>query len=76
MKSTRKQTPGFGPENEKVRSPKIVRSLGRMYILEVDAERRRLAWSATSCTVGLSLVRRTAASVHEMHQQTQLELNP
>jgi len=45
----------LGPDNEKARSPKIVRSLGRMY-REVEAERRplRVAWSATSCTVSLS----------------------
>jgi len=44
----------LGPENEKARSPKIVRSLGRMY-REVEAERRpvRVPWSATSCTESL-----------------------
>jgi len=43
-----------GPENEKARSPKIVRSLGRMY-REVEAEQTpvRVAWSATSCTASL-----------------------
>ena len=41
----------LGPENEKARSPKTVRSLGRMY-REVEAERRpaRPALSATSCS--------------------------
>jgi len=51
---SRSEFQALGPENEKARSPKIMRSLGRMY-REVEADRRpvRVAWSATSCTVSL-----------------------
>jgi len=64
-------------EVEKARSPKTVYRLGRMY-REVKAERSP---DSTSSMVSNELhsitdVRRTAASVDEMHQQTQLELNP
>jgi len=76
MKSIRKRISGLWPENEKARSPKIVRSLGGMY-REVEAERRR---ACTSIMVSNELhsitdVRRTAASVDEMHYQAQLEAN-
>jgi len=64
----------LGPKNEKARSPKIVR---RMYH-EVEAERRPKTCMSTSIFSnelhGVTNVRQTAASVDEMHQQTELEL--
>jgi len=69
MKSIGKRIPGLRAREREGALPKDVRSLGRMY-REVEAEQRpvRVAWSAT-------VIRQTAASVDEMHYQTQLELN-
>jgi len=68
----------FQALNDMVRSQKIVCSLGRMYH-EVEAERRHVRSMVSNEFKELHSitdVRRTVASVDEMHQQTQLKLNP